>query len=198
MAIHYEEGLYRFRVVSQGWTETKKAPPRPMFVINGDPISRIHRGEDGSEYEDSVDRDQYDRRIQMLIDPNDVQSQDFAMKKLRYAGFEGDSFSDLDLVGKDIRARCTHGEYNQKPKEDWDFALPDRESNAKPLDSGMARKLDALFGKKLKDGAKPKASPARPEVVSEKPSHAASYEAQRPAASVHRSTSSTPNDEVPF
>lgn len=192
MAVHYDEGLYLFQIDKQGWTETKERK-LPMLVFNGDPISRIMAAEDGSEFEEPVHRDsQYDRRIQMVIDSNSDTSMDYAMRKLRAAGFDGESFADLDLRGKLVRARCTYGEYKGKQNEQWDFALPDQPSSTKDIDGGLARKLDALFGKRLKEGAKPKQPASRPSVVPAKESHRAAVDAQAPRETV------PPNDDIPF
>lgn len=193
MALYYEEGLYLFRIDKQGWVETKERK-LPMLVFNGDPVARIFKHEDGTEVEEPVVRDShYDRRIQMVIDGSNDTSLEYAMRKLRFAGFNGESFADLDLTGRTVRARCTHGEYNNKPNEQWDFALPDGGATTKALDSGLTRKLDALFGKRLKEGAKPKAAPAaRQPVVPAKESHRAAVDAQAPYEPA------AGGDEVPF
>lgn len=153
----YPEGIYHFDIAEQLQDVTKKAPPRPMLVFKGDPVSRIVTEADGTEFEEAIDRDPaYDRTIRVIIDEADSQSLDYAIKKLRAAGFTGDSIGQLNLVGQRVRVRCKHtnGE-NGKVFDNFDFDLPFT-STAKPLDTGMTRKLDALFGKRLKEGAAPK------------------------------------------
>ena len=49
------------------------------------------------------------------------------MQKLRYAGFQGDRFDDLNLEGYKIICECSESEYNNQPSEQWDLALPPRE-----------------------------------------------------------------------
>lgn len=199
MPLHYSEGTYLFRIAEQGWTETSKEPKRPMLVFKGDPIALIVTDQDGTESHEEIHRDQYDRRIFLTIDDRDDRNMDFAMRKLRGAGFTGETFASLNLVGRDVRARCTHGTYKDRPTENWDFDLPQVDVQA--IDSSLTRKLDALFGKRLKNGASPKPEPVRSTVVPAKESHRASVEAQRPLETVPHDRPPdnwTPNDEVPF
>ena len=159
---HYVPGLYVFRITSQGWTETKERK-LPMLVFDGHPTHLITKNPEGEEQMEEVYEDpgRPNRTLRMTIDSSNDDMMDFSIKKLRYAGFEGNSFADLNLVNTDVRAACKEDEYKGKPTEDWDFALPPLERESSPFDDNMNRKLDTLFGKRLK-GGKPKPTPATP------------------------------------
>ncbi len=181
---YYEPGNYVFRITKQGWTEAKDG--KPMLVFDGYPTHLVRKDPEGNEVLEEVyeDPQRPDRRLQLYIDSSRDDIMDFVMKKLRHAGFEGDSFADLNLLNTDIRATCKEDEYKSKPTENWDFALPPLErGEVNELDSGMNRKLDTLFGKRLK-GGKPKQVDAEPQPVDE--------QQPEPVATP------TANDDVPF
>ena len=181
--IYHDIGKYVFRITKQGWTNSKERN-LPMLVFEGYPtykITKNHEGED--QFEDvSEDPNKATRTIRLFIDSSRDDIMDFVIKKLRYAGFEGNSFSDLNLVNADIRATCEHGE----KYEEWDFTLPPfEEREVNELDTAMNRKLDTLFGKRLK-GGKPKQS--SPEAQAQ----------EEPQASEDAAVPARHDDEVPF
>lgn len=162
--IHYERGEYVVRITEQGWTKTK-AKELPMLVFQCLPVRYVVKDEEGNEQFEEVyaDANFPERTMYVVVDSENDKGMDYALKKLRYAGFTGDSFADLNLVGMECRAVCEHGEYEGKPSENWGLALPPLERTSKPIDNAVARRLDALFGKRLKDmavapAAKPEAS----------------------------------------
>lgn len=157
MAAYYEPGTYLCEVLAQGFEESKTVPPKPMLVFNIRVMSKITKDPEGNDdYEPCIEN--YERSVRLVLGGKDPEKmKDFAMRKLRYAGFDGDNFSDFALVGHEVRCQCKESEYKGSTSEQWDFALPPSESNPpKPLDNAAARKLNALFGKLLKDGAKTK------------------------------------------
>ena len=162
---YHKPGRYVFRITSQGWVETEKRK-LPMLVFDGYPTHLITKNPEGEEQLEQVfeDPEKPFRTLRLCIDSHDENMMDFVMKKLRHAGFEGDSFNDLNLVNADVRATCKEGEFNGKPTENWDFMLPplDEPAEVNTLDTAMNRKLDALFGKRLK-GGKPKQVEAAPD-----------------------------------
>jgi len=164
---HYEDGLYVFRIIKQGWVETKENK-LPMLVFDGYPTHKITKTPEGDDQLEQVyeDPQRPERTLRIVVDSTNDNMMDFAMKKLRYAGFNGDSFVDLNLINADIRAICKEGEFKGKPTEDWDFALPPLERmEANNLDPQINRKLDTLFGKRLKDGKSKQAEPQPEETV---------------------------------
>lgn len=151
----YDPGTYVCRVTQQGFGEAKSTG-NPMILIGIQPTSRILQAPDGVEELEACDQ-HYDRTVRLVI-ANDDQKE-YAMLKLRNAGFLGDSFSQLNLEGADVRCECKHqngtGEHAGKTFEQWDLQLPPRERTPmQPLDKTATRKLDALFGKRLKEGAR--------------------------------------------
>lgn len=160
--IYYERGEHVVRIESQGWTETKEKG-HPMLVFEALPLQRVTKDHEGNEQFEEVcaDANFPTRTLRVVVDASSEQSMEFALKKLRYAGFDGDSFADLDLRGVECRAICDHTQYKGKDRENWDFALPPLERGAvNDLDRSTARRLDAIFGKRLKEGAKPAPTPA--------------------------------------
>ncbi len=133
---------------------------------------------------------QYDRTIWLRI-PEEEEYRKYIALKLRNAGWNGDKFETLrdDMLGKSIgvmnKARvATGGKYAGQTIEGWDLPLPQRES--KPLENKpqVAKKLNALFGKVLKETPKLSATTDAPEPLQEQPVGAAA--------------GAPPNDEVPF
>lgn len=190
---YYRPMMHLCRVNEQGWTETTKEPKRPMLVFKIQPLAEIIRGPDGEETFNDVPPSQYDATLRMVVDPKNEKSMDFALKKLRYAGFVGESFADLNLVGAEIRCMNEHSDYEGKTYDQWDFALPPLDqAPLNPLDNAAARKLDTLFGKRLKD---------KPHLA-----HVPEKTRQRTAASVAAQAppepqwepEPPPDDEVPF
>lgn len=190
--IHYERGEYVVRITEQGWTKTK-AKELPMLVFQCLPVRYVVKDEEGNEQFEEVyaDANFPERTLRVVIDSENDKGMDYAMKKLRYAGFTGDSFTDLNLVGIECRATCEHGQYDGKDTENWELCLPPLERTSKPIDNAVARRLDALFGKRLKDGAVTPA--AKPE-----PSRSPEPQSQ-PQQTVPDDAGEPPfDDDVPF
>lgn len=167
MGLHYSEGSYSCVVKQQGIEQSKSG--KDMIVLVFRPEAVVCKDDEGNEVLDGSIMADCDRTARLVIDPANEKGMEFNMKKLRHAGFTGESFADLDLVGSHVIFKCEHGEYNGKPVEQWELPLPDLGAReVKPLDSKSARRLDTLFGKKLKDGAaKPKSDPAPKQTVPE-------------------------------
>jgi hypothetical protein len=149
----YQPGNYVCRVKQQGSGESKAG--NQMIIFEVEPTSKITQDSTGTDVLEACEQS-YGRAIRLTL-ANDDQKE-YALLKLRYAGFTGDSFSKLNLVDTDVRCVCDHkpgtGEHSDKTFENWDLMLPPRTGVAlQPLDNAATRKLDALFGRKLKDGA---------------------------------------------
>lgn len=184
----FNPGTHIGVVTEQGWETTKKAPPRDMIVFKVSIKDRVIVQPDGAEYlEDVSGNSDYDQTVRMLLDPANEKSMEFALKKLRHAGFTGDSIGQLDLVGKEVRVKNDPTQDNSTGKEydNWDFVLPplDQPSLA-PIDAKKARSLDALFGRKLKETASKPEVPAKP--------------AERVPVSQQEPATVPPDDSVPF
>lgn len=184
MAVYYSPGRYSCRIKQQGIEKSKKGKDMLVFVFR--PEAVIGRDEEGNDTLDGSIFAEHDRTARLVIDPANEAGMDYTMKKLRFAGFTGITFSELNLVDKLVILKCEPSEYNGKETESWEFPLPELgEREVKALDSKEARRLDALFGKKLKEGAKP--APTKKPPTDDTASIAASGGADVPE-----------EDEVPF
>jgi hypothetical protein len=156
VSVAYEIGTYACRVVEQGFQVAKTG--RPMIVFKVEPVEKIdsHLDEAGEivERRSSLSVN-YQRTVRLVIVEDNQESLDYTMAKLRYAGFEGDRFEDLDLVGSEVRCLCKHQPYNGQPSEQWELSLPPRQDRPLETDGNLTRKLNALFGRRLKEGAEP-------------------------------------------
>lgn len=167
----YEPGFYLCNVDSHAFQESRNG--NPMIVFKVTPEARLYTAFDaaGEPTESQVPlAKSYQRTSRIVINSESEASMDFALMKLREAGFEGTRFADLDLVNCRVRMECSHepgvGQYVGSTFERWEFPLPPRESVPLENDDKVARRLDNLFGKKLKTAGaeKPKATPkAAPE-----------------------------------
>lgn len=162
----YPEGFYLVDVTAQGYQRAKTG--KPMIVFTVQPIAQLKSfyGDDGGliEQETAVTK-RYDRTVRLVIVEDNEQALDFAMQKLRYAGFKGDRFEDLNLVGSTVRCTVSHRPYEGKTYEQWDLALPPRESSPIESDNSIPKTLNALFGRRLKNNDSPK--PPAPSTVPE-------------------------------
>ena len=115
-------------------------------------IDLVTEGDETHEVFNDLSPSNYDQTARILIDVKSEDSMNYAMLKLRYAGFDGESFNDLDLEGRDIRCVNSPAPYKGKERDQWDLALPRQKTNrpSSAIDGKMARKLDAFFGKRLK------------------------------------------------
>ncbi len=148
MVPQFEVGGYNVRIHDAG-IETSKNKGTPGVTLKVEIRSKIEEGEDGTRFDAACDPGF--RTINLWITEKTV---DFTIDKLRKAGWEGQSFDELhQLVGMQAAAFCRHetqetGEYAGQTQEKWDLGLPT--SQNVNHDSTTARKLNALFGKKLK------------------------------------------------
>jgi hypothetical protein len=185
MGIHYDQGQYMAVVTQQGFKESTNG--NPVIVLKVKPYLHFQYDSSGVEIEDNLPSDSWERSIFLTVTKKTT---DFVLKKLRAAGFEGSSFRELDLQGKSVRCRCSHGtDNNGADREEWDLVYEYESKPLEPLDSAAARKLDALFGRELK-------TPVTPVDTSKmKPSHAAAVHAQQPP---EQDAAMATEEDVPF
>lgn len=152
----YAEGWYSVECTDAALGESKNG--HPMVTIKVLPIAQVSAYVDASGIEQRNEArvsKQYERTTRIVLKVDDEQSQEFALMKLRQAGWEGNSFRDIaSLRGLTFDMSCKHepgsGEYAGRMFERWEMPLPRRESEPLEHDDKLARKLDTLFGKKLK------------------------------------------------
>jgi hypothetical protein len=153
---HFTEGVYdNIEIVGQGFTKsTKKGTPGFYLTIRpGD----------------------YDRTITFWLPEGNEQSVDIMLTSLETLGLDLtglERFTQLDprsqnhvsFVGLTISAQCTYETSNGKTYERWEVPFSGMKQ-PETLDEPSIRKLDAMFGKKLKakaETAKPKPKPQKP------------------------------------
>lgn len=148
----YQAGKYHVQVTDVALGEASTG--NPQIILRVKIISGLQLNSAGDEVAVTL-LGQYDRTIYLTVTDK---SNEMILKKLRWAGWEGDRFETLtkDLLGRGCRADCKiepakSGKYAGQDTEKWDLDLPPLES--KPLENkpAVAKKLNALFGKALKE-----------------------------------------------
>jgi len=178
----YPEGFYLAEVADHGFQRAKSGKPMIVFTVRPTAKLSSFYADDGGlvEQETPVEK-RYDRTVRLVIVEDNDQSLDFAMQKLRYAGFDGDRFEDLDLVGATVRCAVSHRPYEGRTYEQWDLALPPRESSPIESDESIPKKLNALFGRRLKESG---GQPVPPQT--------------QPSTTEQQSSSNLGDDDIPF
>ena len=161
----YSAGNYHAQIIDVALGESKKKDDgsggNPQIVLRIKIISELTIDSAGEEQAVAITA-QYDRTIYLTVTDN---SKEMVLKKLRHAGWKGDHFESVaaGLLGVGCRATCRievskSEKYNGQQVEAWDLALPPLES--KPLENrpAVAKRLNALFGKMLREPANPVAS----------------------------------------
>lgn len=152
MPAFYEQGDYAAKVTRQAFGQSDNEKKTAFFALTVQPAARIDM-----ETGDRTDvAKSYDRTIKMFLSEG---AAPHTVKKLRALGFDGASFGDLNpdtedhfsFVGQEVVVRCKHEDYNGSPVEKWDFPQEGGGLENKPLDDKGMRRLDALFGKVLKE-----------------------------------------------
>ncbi len=157
MAVAYKDGQYNVEIIDVAFNEEDQKPPQIVLRV------KVLQEYDATTGDYHPCLYQYDRTIYLQYME---EYKDILLAKLRGAGWEGDDFGQLrdQLLAKACFAvnRCRiaeKGKYAGQEVEGWDLYLPPRES--KPLESKpqVARKLNALFGKVLKEGRQAESVP---------------------------------------
>lgn len=129
---YYEPGIYDCQIMGQGFDESSQKKT-PFFWIN------VSVNADGFE--------SYDREVRMYLTDGTIER---ALARLKQLGWDGSSFKSLEpggncqLAGTIVTLECKH----EDGYERWDFPAPAGGGSSEHQD-GVARKLDALFGKAL-------------------------------------------------
>lgn len=152
---HYEPGIYRARIVAQGFSESKQKST-PFFFLHIEVVSAAGPNRMPSKA--------YQRTIDWYCTENTI---GFVLEKLRRLGWTGSKMAELapghpqhhSFVGDEIDVECKiENEYDR-----FDIVAGSSGSGAAPeAKQGIASKLDKLFGKAIAASAtskKPKSEP---------------------------------------
>ena len=151
----FEQGTYLGRINKWGLSAAKTGTPQ--FFVTFTPLGRVDPSKP-DDTENLIACEDWERTIFRAITENTI---DFVVRDLKALGYSKDTFDQLDPEHKDahsfadmeIRVTCKHEEYQGKNKERWDFAFGDG-FKPKEMEAGGVKKLNALFGKKLKEVVK--------------------------------------------
>lgn len=154
MSVYYEAGKYRAKIVEQRFGENNKNNPEVQleiqllgFYVDGEP---------------QAISSEWNRTIFLTLTQATIGSEGkpgWVLETLRYLGFNGASFSQLDpsqedhhsFVDLEIDALCQHTEYQGKKQEKWSVLRPGgNKPQVKVIEKKGLRALDAKFGKVLK------------------------------------------------
>lgn len=150
----YERGRYNCEIVTHGLSKSSKGTPQAYIRF------KVLEFEDGERV-----AAQYERTCWRALTEKAI---DFAIKDLRALGFRGDSFRAFDLnnansqslEGNRVVMWCDHeDDQNGEPRERWGVARDSSDFEVKALEADEQRKLDAIFGKSLKQSPAAESAP---------------------------------------
>lgn len=120
------------------------------------PMKSSNKGTDGLEFVVDLDQvkvgdewgpmgDPITRRVWLWFPRG--KSHELSLKKLRFAGWNGGSLGELDLVGKEVEVEGTLEKYNGEDRERFDFPLPRKsggfDGSDRSEEAGLA--IDAIL-----------------------------------------------------
>ncbi len=164
---YYEQVRYWGKVVGQQLGVSSN--DNPQIVITFQVLGKLNPEDPDGELLSCGEH--YDRSIFLTVTSRTIE---WVTRDLEQLGFDGNSFSQLDLNasdccdlrGKEIAFTCKHEPHYKtgEPREKWNVANDSDGLQIKSLDAKGVRQLDAMFGKHLKKpaGAKPAASQPSP------------------------------------
>ena len=150
MKAFYNPGRYQCAVTEHGFETSKSGKPMIVFRVLVTGELHYQTGDDGEPFQELIPvAAAYPRTVRLVIVEDNQDSLDYAMAKLRFAGFEGSNLEELDLQGLEIACDCTHQLYKGEQSEQWDLPLPSRTRTPLENDPSVARKMNAIFGRRL-------------------------------------------------
>lgn len=181
MAAHYAEGVYAAQILQVAFAESSNNNPMIQFKV------KVIGTVDAAGEMLPIAK-QYDRTVRLTMTDK---SHEMCIKKLRWAGWNGTDFKTLNtIVNSACRFVCSHrvietGDRAGEMAEDWDFELPPLESKPLENDPSIEKRMNALFGKVLKNTL-PQEAPVSPNAITPEAPEAAPVGGP------------PPDDEVPF
>jgi len=167
----YEPGRYWGTITRQRLGETKTG--KAQLVLSFQVLGKINPADPQGELLPVPA--QYERTVFRVITDKTI---GYVTDDLLTLGFTGASFQDFDegspnccdLRNHEHAFSCTHeNDQDGEPREKWSIARDSTGPNVKALDEKAIRKLDAMFGKHLKELAKHLKELAKPAVTQAPP-----------------------------
>jgi len=159
MSAYYNSGRYWGRIVRQSLGQSKEKKT-PQFCIHFQILGQVDLADpDGNlipcqGYERTVFRYITEKTVDYLIE--DLQRLGIELPHASWRYLDPDQQGFVDLSGKECEFYCEHEEYEGKPKEKWGLSRGGGQLTIEKMDEKAIKTLDNLFGKKLKELAKPK------------------------------------------
>jgi hypothetical protein len=152
MSITYRPGVYRGQIFKWGLSKVISTG-NPQFIIS----FQIQGEVDQSDPDRGLIQCQEgERSIFRVITPNTI---DYILQDLEKLGYDKEGFEFLspehpgafNFLGMEIEVICSHETYEGKAREKWSFAWGGGGMEIQPLENSEVKKLNAMFGKKLKN-----------------------------------------------
>jgi len=156
----YDPGRYKAVVAAQAMSETKTQ--KTQFVLSFDLLGMC----DPTQPDSLIRVTPGQRSCFRVLTEKTI---DYFLEDLKHLGYDKPSFGPLDpshpqhhsFKGQEIDVICAHEEYEGNMQERWSLSRGGG-LNLKPVDNAALRKLDSLWGGKLKANASPSAKTAAP------------------------------------
>lgn len=150
MSKYEDGGHYELEVADHAFGETKNGHPKIDFDCKV--IRKIIGYGTGNETIAPAESSAYNVNLSLVFATE--KQREFNLKKLRFAGWNGTSFDDFDMIGDKFIGVNTHaqgtGANASKVYDNFDLALPPLEHEKLESKPGMKKKLNALLSKELK------------------------------------------------
>lgn len=153
---NYDKGVYRCKVLAQGFGKSKNKGTQ-FFFLTVQPLALVV-----SETEEELVYENYTRDVVKYLTDKTI---DYVLDDLESIGWSGGQLSELAgnqfFVGKEILCLCEHESANDgKVYDRFNLYREMVGRSVDPLDASDVRKLDAMFGSKVKEKFRGKSKPA--------------------------------------
>lgn len=183
----FEKGLYEGECIDQFMGQSQNEKKTPYVALKFRIKARI------TEDNTLANCPEGERCIYLYLSDG---AMPIAVEVLRHLGYEKDSLRFLDpnndghhsFVGRTCDLWCGHEEYKGNMKEKWSVSTPREKKEVVPIEQSEMRRLDALFGKAIKEHV-----PTTPKAQTKAESPKADKHKPNPAA-----TAPPPGDDIPF
>lgn len=148
----FNQGVYVCEITNQGFDESKEKKT-PYFWLEVRPLGQVNPEDPEGQLWGCED---FLRSVSLWLTEKCVER---SRDRLMGLGWDGNRWQDLEpggpcsFAGKELRLQCTHEQNGDKVYEKWDFPFDGpKEMTHK---AGLARGIDALFGRNKKPPAQP-------------------------------------------